>query len=221
MTEAVRIAFADQISELEQSVLKMGSVVEQMLHTSIQALTTRNAEIAEAAIAMDDTVDQYNLDIENKCLKLLALQQPMARDLRTIAGTMKVITDIERMGDYVVDIAKTVRRLCAKPLTKELVHIPQMSDTVKKMLREVLEAYVSRNLDHIEHMIQHDDEVDRLNKTVYAELIERMEKNPAYIEESVPLIMIARYLERLADHVTNVGERVFYMETGQMRKMNK
>ena len=198
----------------------MGSVVEQMLHKSIEALITRNEALATEAIDMDDIVDDYNLSIENQCLRLLALQQPMARDLRTIAGALKIITDIERMGDYVVDIAKTARRTMEKPLFKPLADIPTMADLVKKMLRETLEAFVSRDLKLIEHMIHHDDQVDELNRTLRDELIEYMQDEPSVIPQAIHLLLITRYLERLADHVTNVGERVYYMETGEMKELH-
>lgn len=220
MPDSVRVVFADQINALEQDVLKMASVVEQMLHKSIEALTSQNKELSDQAIAMDDVVDDYNLSIENDCLRLLALQQPMARDLRTIAATMKIITDIERMGDYVVDIAKTAKRLCIRPRSGSYVYIPQMAGLVEQMLREVLEAFVSRDLELIQRMIEDDDKVDHLNKTVYRELVEMMKNDPSIIDQVIPLIMIARYLERLADHVTNVGERVHYMETGEMRELH-
>lgn len=220
MTETVRSAFSEEIKELEQDILKMGSVVEQMLHKSIEALGTRNVFLAEEAIAMDDIVDGYNLAIENRCLKLLALQQPMARDLRTIAGAMKIITDVERMGDYIVDIAKTARKLSEEPLFKPLEDIPKMADLVKQMLRDVLEAFVSRDLELIQKMIETDDQVDYLNRSLHEELVVYMQKDPSVVPQAVHLLLIARYLERLADHVTNVGERVYYMETGEMKELH-
>jgi phosphate transport system protein len=220
MTEPVRSAFSEEISELQQDILKMGSVVEQMLHKSIEALATRNVLLADEAIAMDDIVDGYNLAIENRCLKLLALQQPMARDLRTIAGAMKIITDVERMGDYIVDIAKTAKKLSEEPLFKPLEDIPKMADLVKQMLRDVLEAFVSRDLDLIQRMIDTDDQVDYLNRSLHDELVGYMQKDPAVVPQAVHLLLIARYLERLADHVTNVGERVYYMETGEMKELH-
>ena len=220
MTDTVRSSFSEEIRELEQDLLKMGSVVEQMLHKSIEALITRNVFLAEEAIAMDDIVDGYNLAIENRCLKLLALQQPMARDLRTIAGAMKIITDVERMGDYIVDIAKTARELSEEPLFKPLEDIPRMAELVKQMLRDVLEAFVSRDLELIQKMIETDDQVDHLNRSLHEELVGYMQKDPSVIPQAVHLLLITRYLERLADHVTNVGERVYYMETGEMKELH-
>lgn len=220
MTDTVRSAFSEEIKELEQDILKMGSVVEQMLHKSIEALGTRNIFLAEEAIAMDDIVDGYNLAIENRCLKLLALQQPMARDLRTIAGALKIITDVERMGDYVVDIAKTARKFSEEPLFKPLEDIPRMADLVKQMLRDVLEAFVSRDLELIQKMIETDDQVDYLNRSLHEELVGYMQRDPSVVPQAVHLLLVARYLERIADHVTNVGERVYYMETGEMKELH-
>ena len=220
MTENVRVAFADEINELEQDLLKMGSVVEQMLHKSIEALATRNTQLADEAMAMDDIVDDYNISIENRCLRLLALQQPMARDLRTIAAAMKIITDIERAGDYVVDIAKTAKRLADEPLFKPLKNIPKMAELAKKMLRETLEAFVSRDLDLIQQMIKDDDEVDRLNNILHEEMIEQIKRDPSVTDQAISLILMSRYIERLADHVTNVGERVYYMETGELKELH-
>jgi phosphate transport system protein len=220
MTEKARAAFAEEVKELERSLLAMGSVVEQMLCKSIEALATRSTTLADEIVAMDDIVDRYNLDIENKCLKLLALQQPMARDLRTIAAAMKIITDIERMGDYVVDIAKTAKDISDKPLFKPLVDIPRMAEVAKRMLHETLEAFVSRDLELIQTMIRDDDEVDRLDKALHDELVDYMKKDPALVDQAAGLLMITRYLERFADHVTNVGERVYYMETGEMKELH-
>jgi phosphate transport system protein len=221
MVEAARLVFADEIDRLEQHLLRMASIVEQMLYKSMEALANRDVSLANEVISMDDAVDSYNIQIENECLRLLALQQPMARDLRVIAATMKIITDIERMGDYVVDIAKTAKQLSTKPLFKPLIGIPYMAELVKKMLRETLQAFINRDMELVEHMIAHDDEVDNLNRSLYKELIGHMQSDPTVTEQAVSLILIARYLERLADHVTNVGERVYYMETGEMKEFHK
>lgn len=220
LPETARVVFAEEMRSLEQDLLKMGSVVEQMVHKAVEALVTRNVTLADEARAMDDLADRYNIEIENRCLKLLALQQPMARDLRTIAAAMKIITDIERAGDYAVDIAKVAKKLSDRPLFKPLVDIPRMADLVKKMIRETLEAFVNRDLGMIQHMIEVDDEVDHLHKSLVDELISFMEKDPSIVRQAVPLVLITRYLERIADHMTNVGERVYYMETGEIKELH-
>lgn len=220
MTESLRHAFADQINDLEQDVIKMGSTVEQMLSKSIEALIIGNINLADSAIEMDDIVDDYNWQIENDCLKLLALQQPMAKDLRIIAASLKIITDIERMGDYVVDIARAVKHLYGQPWIKPLIQIPEMAERVKKMLRKTLEAYVGRNTDLIKEIIKDDDHIDKLYLKIKSELLEEAKTDCELIERAIDYIMIARYLERLGDHLTNVCERIYYMETGVMKELH-
>ena len=139
----VRKSFQEQLREMDQDILRMGSVTQTMLTTSIDALSQQSIALAKKAIAMDDEVDHYNLSIEKSCLELLALQQPMASDLRKIAAALKIITDIERMGDYCIDIAKTAIQLADKPIFKPLVDIPRMAGLVNQMLRETLEAFTN------------------------------------------------------------------------------
>ena len=134
---------------------------------------------------------------------------------------MKIIGDIERVADYAVDVAKTAARLAERPLFKPLVDIPRMGQLVQEMLREALEAFVNRDLDRIEHMIRADDAVDSLNRQLHDELIRCIEKDPTIARQAVWLILVARYLERMADHITNIGERVYYMETGQMKELHQ
>lgn len=220
MVETVRWAFSDDINEMNQKVIKMGSVVEQMLHMSITALAERNVALADEAIAMDDVVDDFNISIEEECLNMLALQQPMASDLRQIAATMKIITAIERMGDYIVDIAKTAKELSAKPLFKPLVDIPKMAGIVKKMLRDVLEAFVTKNLDLVREMIDDDDIVDKFDMSLYEEIIDIIKSDSSVVDQAVRVMMISKYLERLADHVTNVGKRIYYMKTGDIKSVS-
>ncbi len=153
-------------------------------------------------------------------MHLLALQQPMARDLRTIAAAMKIIADIERAGDYAVDIAKTVIKISDKPIFKPLDDIPKMANLVRTMLNETLEAFVTRDLALVEKMISHDEEVDTLYKTLYKELSEIIKAKPDVTEQAMSLILISRYLERMADHITNIGERIYYMQTGIIKELH-
>jgi len=215
-----RRTFETDLVSLQDDLRQMGAVVEDMLAKSMQALDKRDAELARQVEDMDDIVDQYNIDIEAKSLRLLALQQPMARDLRTIAAAMKIITDVERAGDYAVDISKIAEKLTTEPLFKPLVDLPRMTDTVKEMLREALVAFVTHDLALVQRMIAHDDEVDRLYRKLYDELISYIKKDTSITEQAVGLILIARYLERMADHVTNIGERICYMETGELRELH-
>ncbi|HEX2999416.1 MAG TPA: phosphate signaling complex protein PhoU [Armatimonadota bacterium] len=218
---SVRRTFEDRLRDLQENLLRMGAAVEEMVHRAVEALQQNDPQAGEKMEDLDDTVDRYNIEIENECLHLLALQQPMARDLRAIAATMKIIGDIERVGDYAVDVAKTASKLAKQPLFKPLVDIPRMGQLVQEMLREVLEAYVNRDLERIERMIQMDDAVDELNHQLHEELVRRIEKDPTVARQAVWLILISRYLERMADHITNIGERVYYMQSGQLKELHQ
>lgn len=215
-----RKAFDLELAALQDDLKKMGVVVEDMLGKAIKALAERDAELAKEVEDMDDVVDRYNLDIETKSLYLLALQQPMARDLRTIAAVMKIITDVERAGDYVVDIAKVAEQLADRPLFKPLEDIPKMAQMVQEMLRETLTAFVSRDLNLVQHMISLDEDVDHLYHSLYDELIDFIRRDPNLTGQAVGLLLIARYLERIADHITNIGERIYYMETGELKELH-
>lgn len=216
-----RKAFDEDLVSLQTDLQDMGKKVDQMLGVTIRALAEGDAVLARQVEDMDDIVDRYNLSIENDALRLLALQQPMARDLRTIAAAMKIITDIERAGDYAVDIAQIVEQLAEKPLFKPLVDIPRMALLVREMLKETLDAFVSRDLELVQDMISHDVEVDALYSSLYKELSGYIRSNPELTEQAMGLILIARYLERMADHITNIGERIFYMQTGQLKELHK
>jgi phosphate transport system protein len=218
---SVRKSFEERLLETDQDILRMGSVVKTMLMLSMQSLTEQNAALADEAIDLDDEVDRYNLEIERHCLELLALQQPMARDLRRIAAALKIITDIERMGDYCIDIAKTSKLLVEQPVFRSQGDIPKMAELVAKMLREALEGFTSHDLNLIQHMIEDDDQVDHLYHSIHDELIVTIENNAALARPGVRLLLIARYLERLADHITNIGERVYYMTTGEIKELHE
>ena len=215
-----RKAFDGELASLQTDLQKMGAVVEDMLGKAIKALAERDIALAQQVQDMDDVVDRYNIDIETESLRLLALQQPMARDLRTIAAAMKIITDVERAGDYAVDIAKMGERLADRPLFKPLEDIPKMAQTVQQMLREVLTAFVTRDLSLIQEMISHDEEVDHLYHSLYDELVGYIQRDPKLADQAVGLLLIARYLERIADHITNIGERIYYMETGELKELH-
>ncbi|MHB1457807.1 MAG: phosphate signaling complex protein PhoU [Armatimonadota bacterium] len=216
-----RKAFNEELDSLQSDLQEMGKTVDEMLALTICALIDGNVSSINEIEEMDDIVDRYNIEIETKALRLLALQQPMARDLRTIAAAMKIITDIERAGDYAVDISKIVEKLSAKPLFKPLVDIPRMANLVQQMLKETLTAFVSRDLNLVQDMISHDEEVDALYESLYHELSEYIIHNPELTEQALGLILIARYLERMADHITNIGERIYYMQTGALKELHK
>ena len=211
-----RQAFDEQLAELEQRLLKMGEFVETMLEKAGRALVTHDVKLAEEAIAADDTADDMDLEIEQHCMRLLALQQPMSRDLRTIGTVMKVIADVERIGDYSVDIAKTAIELAQTEYYKPLEDIPQMVEIVRWMLRQALEALVAHDLALVATVIERDDEVDRLWYRIREQVEKVMQARPEVVPQAVALLLVARYLERVADHTVNIAERVAYMETGRL-----
>ena len=219
-TVQTRHSFDEELQQMKQDILKMGSVVEEMLAGAVKALRERDKNLADEVIAKDDIVDEYNLNIEQTCLRLLALQQPMARDLRTIAAALYIIKDVERMGDYALDIAKAAKKLADYEPITQLIKIPRMAEIVQKMLRDSLRAYVNHDIEVISEIAQEDDEVDILYRQVRDGMIGLIKDNPKSAAQAVELILAARYLERIADHITNIGERISYMETGHLRELH-
>lgn len=217
----LRQNFLEELKKLENSLVEMGTTVKDMLEKSKKALLDRDSALAKQVIDMDDIVDKYNWSIEDNCLKLLALQQPMAHDLRVIAAAMKIISDIERMGDYCVDIAKfTIEliKLPPLPLNKNLIN---MFELVEKMLCDSLDAFVNRDINFILSVVDQDDAIDRTYYRIYDEVIEEIEHAPETAPQQVKYLMIARFLERIADHITNIAERIYYMETGELKELHE
>jgi phosphate transport system protein len=175
--------------------------------------------LAREVIAEDDTADDMDLAIEQHCMRLLALQQPMSKDLRTIGTVMKVIADVERIGDYSVDIAKTAIKLAAIEYAKPLEDIPRMAKKARRMLRRALEALVERDLRQVTRVVESDDEVDKLWYKVAEDVEILMQEHPEAVPQAAALLLVARYLERIADHTVNIAERVAYMETGRMETL--
>lgn len=212
-----RPTFDAQMHALEQRLLSMGSFVEGMLESSVKALIDQDVALAREVIRRDDVADDLNVDIEMTCMRLLALQHPVSRDLRTIGTTLKIITDLERIGDYAVDIARASLELALQPHRKPLTRIPRMAEITSRMVRGALEVFVGRNLAKIDEIVALDDEVDELNIQVWQGMIGEMEQDARSISRATHLIIVARSLERIADHAVNVAERVQYMETGDLR----
>ncbi len=214
-----RQAFEDELSELQQRLLEMGAFVEAMLDKSMRAMVEHDVNLANEVISADDTADQMDLAIEQRCMRLLALQQPMSSDLRMIGTVMKVIADVERIGDYSVDIAKMAIKLAGAEYFKPLVDIPHMGELVGMMLRKVLQALVNRDLELVAQVVDEDDHVDRMWYALREELEAIMQAQQAVIPQAVSLLLVARYLERVADHTVNIAERVAYMETGKFETL--
>lgn len=221
MPGPLRHSFEHQLAELQDDILRMGSYVVEMLSVAVQALVRQETELAEHVVAMDDTADYMELQIEHTCMRLLALQQPMSRDLRIIGTALKVITDLERIGDFAVDIAKTARRLSHEPYFKPLSDLPRMASAVEWMVRECIHAYVEHDLDLVQQVVARDDEVDDCYDRLFTELLRRMEKDSTIVKQAAWLLHVARFLERIGDHAVNVAERVHYVETGELKPLGR
>jgi phosphate transport system protein len=197
----------------------MGTATEEMVRDAVAALVNQDMTLAESIIPRDDTVDRMDQDIEARCLRLLALQQPMASDLRIIGTALKVITDIERIGDHAVDISKIARRMAQEVAYKPLVDIPRLGEMTRAMLHDALEAFVHRDLARVEQVIAADDAVDALYAQMRQDLQDIMKENPASVLQASYLLFVAHYLERICDHCINIVERVAFIETGRRREL--
>jgi phosphate transport system protein len=216
-----RQAFDAELKSLETKVLAMASLAEGMVADAVEALMRGDMARAEAVLRRDDEVDQIDVDIETHCLRLLALQQPMASDLRVIGTIMKMITDIERIGDYAVDIAKAARKIQDEPKVSQIVDIPRLANAARRMLLDSIESFVKRDLQLALHVCQQDDEVDALYRQIRTQLQETMRQHLEYVAAASWLLLVAHYLERIADHSTNIAERVWFMETGRLEQLAK
>ena len=210
--------FDEELRLLNQEILRMGGLVEEALAKSMQALVERNHAQAGQVCASDEAINMLEIEIDELCLRLLALRQPAAADLRFITMALKINNDLERMGDQAVNIAERTVELLKEPLPKPLIDIPRMGVLAQQMVKDSLTAFVNRDAALARSVCQRDDEVDRLNDQVFAELLAVMGKNPKTVAPAVDLILIGRHLERVADHATNLAEDVIYLVQGRTIK---
>lgn len=215
----MRERFADEIDDAQSKLTELASFAVEMLALSMQALVNQDEKLADQVIHMDDVADDLDMEIEQACMRLLALQQPMAKDLRVISTAMKISGDYERVGDYSVDIARSARALASEPYFKPLVDIPRMAEITEEMVRDSAAAFVNHDLELVHKVVAQDDEVDLMWYALLDELIGLMEQDPSITRQATHLLLVARYLERIADHVVNVAERVSYMETGRFEDL--
>jgi len=216
-----RINYQNALDGLEKEILKMGSLVEEQISLSVTSLAKQDLKLAQKVVDQDDIIDTLELEIEEKILKLIATQQPMAKDLRRIAAGFKIITDLERIGDNAVDIAKTTLRIGDEPLIKPLIDIPRMAEITQNMLKEALDSYINEDIELAESLAAKDDIVDGLHAQIIRELLTYMLENPKNIKQGTLLMFVSRYLERIADHATNLGENVIYLVTAERKDLNE
>ena len=203
--------FQQELAKLKEQLLKMGGLAERAISNAIDALVRRDTPLAEKTIGEDEKINKMELVIDEWCLKLLALHQPLAADLRFITSAMRINVELERIGDLAVNIAERVLSLNQEPQLKPYIDIPRMAEITKNMVKDVLDAFVNGDADLARGVCQRDDQVDALNDQVFRELITYMLADPKTITRAVHLIIVSRYLERIADHATNVAEGVIFM----------
>ena len=211
----VRERFDKQLERLNNLLIEMGNAVESSIKLAVEALIEQNAELAKSVIEGDREIDELEKEIESRCLKLILQQQPVAVDLRNISSALKMITDMERIGDQAADIAEITILLSDKDYFKNIDHIPQMANAAIKMVKDSIDAYVKKDLDLVIEVIEYDDVVDDLFDVIKAELIELVRENADNGEQAVDFLMIAKYLERIGDHAENIAEWVYFSITGE------
>jgi len=211
----MRNKFDEQLAKLHEMLYKMGAMVEKAITLAIHALVQQDEAMAKQAIAFDNDIDHMEKEIETMCLRLLLQQQPVAKDFRVISAALKMITDMERIGDQAADISEIALFLIGETYIKKLEHIPQMAEATSKMVAESIDAFVRMDLDLAREVIDYDDVVDDLFDTVKFDLIELIQADSANGEQAIDLIMIAKYFERIGDHATNIAEWVVFAITGK------
>jgi len=203
--------FQKELEELKKNLLKMAAVVEDAIRDAVQSLVQGDPALAQKTFEREDRINSMENTIDEMCLRLLALRQPMAVDLRFITAAMKIVTDLERMGDQAVNIAERAISLMEEPQLKPYIDLPRMAEIVQSMVKDSLKAFVNRDSKLARKVCERDDVVDGLNNQVFRELLTYMISDPKTITRAVHLIIISRCLERIADHATNIGEDVIFM----------
>jgi len=203
--------FEAELQNLRNQLLTMGGMVEERVHRAVHALIHRSEEDAKRIIASDKEINDLQMDVDNRCLKLLATQTPLAVDLRLITSAMKINADLERIGDQAVNVAESVLVLIPQPPLKPLIDIPRMAGIAEKMIRDALDAFVKKDAELARDVLRRDDEVDELKDQVFRELLTYMMADPRTIQRALSLILISRNLERIADHATNIAEDVIFI----------
>jgi len=207
--------YEKQLRELKDKLLLMSHQAELMISDSIRSLVDRRPTLAEEVIRRDDDLDKLEIAIDNLCYEVLALEQPVARDLRFIATALKIVRDLERIGDIAVNIAERSLELIQEPELKRLVDLPIMADAAQKILKESLDAFVNSDADLAEKVILNDNVVDDLYEQIFRELLTYMLEDPRSISRAIKLIFIAKHLERVGDHSANIAEMVVFLVKGQ------
>lgn len=206
---------------LRTELAEMGSLVEKQIYNSIEAFKNKDMELVKQVMENDDKVDELNKKIEEQCLKFMAMESPVATDLRKIFATSKIVTDLERMADYAVDICKITKRVELDVLGEECDPIWQMVDILRKMINKALEAFVSGDVDAAYEICKMDDEVDILYRGLFNDMLKKMSKDETMINKGAQILFASKYLERVGDHVTNICEWIIFSTKGDYVDLNE
>jgi phosphate transport system protein len=215
-----RNAFHNALQDLQQRLLRMGCTVQDALANAVEALKTMDVARAQSVVDKDPLINRQEQEIEEICIRLIATQQPVATDLRKIVAGMRIAADLERMGDLAVDVARSVVRLQGQKLIKPLVDIPKMAEAIDTMISDAIQAYTDNNVELAKKLAEEDDVVDHLYRKVVEELMSLVSDNPQALAQAMTLAFVGRYLERIGDHATNIGESVIYIISGEWSDLN-
>jgi len=203
--------FTEELAELKQRLLAMGGLAEERLEAAVRSMVERDRALMAAVINGDEAINRLQVEIDDRCFKLLALRQPMAGDLRVIVAAFKINSDLERIGDLAVNVAEAAERYVSHPPVKPLIDLPRMADMAQRMLREALHAFVAGNAEAAQRVLEQDDGLDALKNQIFRELLTYMLGDPRTIEPGLDLILVSRHLERVGDHATNIAEDVIFI----------
>jgi phosphate transport system protein len=220
MGSSLRAAYDRAFAKIQDDILKMGTMVDQAIYNAVEALKNRDQVLAQEVIDSDEAINDLRFTVEEAVLALIATQQPAASDLRAVVAAMNIVVEMERMADHASGIAKTVILMGDEPLLKPLIDIPRMADLSRQMLSDCLQAYLDRKAGKAKDIASRDDEMDRYYKAVFDELVEIMAEKPDSVERATYLLWCAHNLERISDRVTNIAERVVFVNTGDMQELN-
>ncbi len=210
--------FDEELKGLKEKILEMAAYAEESITFAVRCLKERNEELVSEVMRREEAINHLEIEIDELCMRLLALRQPMAADLRFITSAMKISSDLERIGDQAVNIIERTIELLRHPQLKPLIDIPRMADLAQKMVRDAINAFINRDDRLALDVCERDDQVDQLNEQVFRELLTYMMQDAETITRAVDLILVGRHLERIADHATNIGEDVIYMVKGKTIK---
>src|SRR3989304_475668 len=207
--------FDEELADLKKKLLHMGSLVQEMIHLAVKGLVEQDESMAKTVFGMENEVNGLHIEIDNIALRLIALHQPMAADLRLLATVVKINSEIERIADLAVNMCESTHFILAKPLVKPLIDLPEMAEIAQKMVSESLKSFTGSDVALAQRVLDEDDRVDDLKDQIFRELLTYMVSDPSTIDRAISLILISRNIERIGDHATNIAEDVIYMVQGR------